>query len=949
MKLRVVACSWNVGASEPPDAAALRLWLCRGAAAPDLVAVALQEIVHLSELSSYVGSANEGVPVAWARALAAALEGHAPYGGARYRVVANAHMVGIMTCVLARCEGVFERIDAVKIGYFACGTLGVVGNKGGVSVRFRLALSPRKYRSYCFVGAHLTAHQAEVAKRNADFAAIYSKTVFFDVDRELSEHHLSRARVPLEQILGALLHAVPGALHHVSGGGGGGGGGGHLHLPHHHHSRQEPRGSSDGGGGGGGLAKTSHDFGSHRDLLQLAYGQEKALHVADHDCVFWLGDLNYRVDGVDAQEAVRRIQDHDLRPLLAGDQLSVERRQLRTFSGFAEGEIRFPPTYKFAPGSHHYDKGGEDGNANKKARVPSWCDRVLWRVADNDPQSQVQQLSYYCVPALVMSDHRPVGAEFVFPFVDVGGGGSRTALSALSALSAFSSRYAPETHVSGDGSDSGGGDSSRLSTARAARTPPRSPASGGASPASPTSPTSPTSRGAKLSALSIPAGDRVSARRGAPSLSPVSAGRSSGASASATAASPGAARAGAAHASARGAACAVAAPREPRPSATSTGGDPRKPDAKVPTLMTLPAPSPAPGIASAGSATAGADAAEWEGREQAGKAKRASAPREVAGSRLSQPSRSFMHSFVSEYTARAPAALKTAGAAEPGAGDALALALAGGEGRDQGEPDSEPGRSSPPLSEAPSARAQQSCLALVSVKGGAADELSFRAGDLLELFHDERMALADGWLLARRVADSKVGYLKVEAVKPLGAVQANADAKHHRSHALKATALRYDRVGRKRAQREGLGVGASAGTDAGLGGSPRPRSRTPSGSLAAQGSAMLSSVVSTLRHMSMPGRPEPEPSGRARSASEEYFALPRFREMRANANYSAREPDELSFQEGELLAIVSLCPDADNDDGWWVARAQDGSQGLAPRRLFDPVLPNPANDSDPLK
>ena len=57
--------------------------------------------------------------------------------------------------------------------------MGVMGNKGGAALRFRLFDT-----TFCFLSAHLAAHRGAVTQRNSDFHAINSKMEFRDEARE---------------------------------------------------------------------------------------------------------------------------------------------------------------------------------------------------------------------------------------------------------------------------------------------------------------------------------------------------------------------------------------------------------------------------------------------------------------------------------------------------------------------------------------------------------------------------------------------------------------------------------------------------------------------------------------------------------------------------------------------------------------------------------------------
>ena len=209
-----------------------------------------------------------------------------------------------------------------------------------------------------FVSAHFAAHQDEVDKRNADFRKI---------DRGL-----------------------------FSGGGGSASSQG-----------GSPTGGSSGGGGAGGDNRGGG--GSSSRGRRSNYSASAA-----HDLAFWAGDFNYRIEGNRA--AIDTALELGLYEVLAAnDQLAAERKAGRVFGGFEEGKLAFMPTYKFDPGSDEYD-------TSAKARIPSWTDRVLWRLSATGAAGKllVSQLSYHAVTAIKTSDHRAVAAAF-----EVRGRGSR--------------------------------------------------------------------------------------------------------------------------------------------------------------------------------------------------------------------------------------------------------------------------------------------------------------------------------------------------------------------------------------------------------------------------------------------------------------------------------------------------------------------------------------------
>lgn len=63
--------------------------------------------------------------------------------------------------------------------------------------------------------------------------------------------------------------------------------------------------------------------------------------------VVFLGDFNYRLDGITYDEARDMVSQRSFDWLRERDQLRAEMKAGNVFQGMREGPIRFPPTYKF--------------------------------------------------------------------------------------------------------------------------------------------------------------------------------------------------------------------------------------------------------------------------------------------------------------------------------------------------------------------------------------------------------------------------------------------------------------------------------------------------------------------------------------------------------------------------------------------------------------------------
>ncbi|KAG6554177.1 hypothetical protein Mapa_004093 [Marchantia paleacea] len=123
--------------------------------------------------------------------------------------------------------------------------------------------------------------------------------------------------------------------------------------------------------------------------------------IEQADMIVWLGDLNYRVEM--SRNSVSFLISHKLEEVLwSKDQLSRALKKGQAFNGFIEGPLSFKPTYKFDVGTDNYD-------SSHKERVPSWTDRILYKVGSSS-DLKVNMRGYNSINSIKTSDHRPVKA-----------------------------------------------------------------------------------------------------------------------------------------------------------------------------------------------------------------------------------------------------------------------------------------------------------------------------------------------------------------------------------------------------------------------------------------------------------------------------------------------------------------------------------------------------------
>ncbi|KAL4233663.1 hypothetical protein ACF0H5_008345 [Mactra antiquata] len=286
---RVFVGTWNVNGQ---NSTTLEEWLSCDKDPPDIYAVGFQELDTSNQAYIFTDSAREPE---WQDAVHKSL-----HPKARYQKVKSIRLVGVMLLVYIK-ETHVQHCKLIDTDSVPTGIMGMLGNKGGVGVRFSLHDT-----TLCFINSHLAAHQEEFERRNQDTQDIESRMKFKQF------------------------------------------------LP--------------------------------------------PLTVHDHDLVFWLGDLNYRID-LDINEVKENVLKGALGKLLPHDQLY---RQLHThpvYKTYTEGEINFVPTYRYDPGTDNFD-------SSEKKRNPAWCDRILYKGVG------IRQIVYRSHPTLRISDHKPVSAIF---------------------------------------------------------------------------------------------------------------------------------------------------------------------------------------------------------------------------------------------------------------------------------------------------------------------------------------------------------------------------------------------------------------------------------------------------------------------------------------------------------------------------------------------------------
>ena len=441
-KVSIMCATWNVNAKFPSESDDLKQWLLpENTAAPDIYAIGLQEIVDLNVMNIVLkNSATVETSAIWVHKFSKILN-TVDY----YKVLLDKSMVGICFVIFVKAS-LHSCIRDVKYSLTYTGSYGVTGNKGGVTISMRIHDSP-----VCFVCAHFHANRDAVQYRNLDYELIVNNKEFISVGPECEYDADTLFLFPNSSDIAIMEGGKSSSFGSPTGTGTSTpSGSGSIYpdrMSHRiinennkeitttvpgtdstatvvntmnpaymnssHVSRRVStmtavainnnpitNTTSSTNNNNNNTTTTSNNNNNNNNNIK-----KNTLKVLDHEYIFWMGDLNYRLnEDIEIVEIFERLYNDTWETLRSSDQLLQEKAKQNIFHGFNEGLLSFPPTYKYQPGTDKYEQ-----RIDKKLRAPAWCDRILYRSTRIDRDIT---MLYYRVTPLHMSDHKPVSAMF---------------------------------------------------------------------------------------------------------------------------------------------------------------------------------------------------------------------------------------------------------------------------------------------------------------------------------------------------------------------------------------------------------------------------------------------------------------------------------------------------------------------------------------------------------
>jgi len=270
-------------------------------------------------------------------------------------------------------------VNNVESRAVATGICNTLGNKGGIGITFSLGRS-----TFCFLTAHLAAHQDQLDRRTNEFATISQEVATMlkatSIDSQQGMKNSERESSSDKETLKTEDQCSDEVFVDDA----------------DDEDNHEERSKCN-------RFCCSNSCSSMKKYCLFCcedeYKDRSNPLLSTFDYVFWAGDLNYRINATrDVVDSLLATNRYDI--LISNDQLSLLLQFEKTFAGFREGAITFRPSYK-------YDKGTDVYDTSTKRRVPSWTDRILYKSTP-----QVELISYFAAQEVRSSDHRPVYASF---------------------------------------------------------------------------------------------------------------------------------------------------------------------------------------------------------------------------------------------------------------------------------------------------------------------------------------------------------------------------------------------------------------------------------------------------------------------------------------------------------------------------------------------------------
>ncbi|KAF2854299.1 DNase I-like protein [Plenodomus tracheiphilus IPT5] len=293
----------------------------------DLYVLGLQEIVDITSAAEALRPYTDpSVAAKWKTSI----EGSLPAG---YQLVAEQQLIGLYLVMYASPDlaGQIKNVSTTSVG---TGLMGYMGNKGAVTARIVLGETTR----LVFVNSHLAAgaDKASLDRRNWDAAQINTRTKFDPIVDALGSSQTQPEGLGVEDFafwfgdLNYRLQDMPGDDVR------------RLLTVHTKDMDDESDGRPSTSGDSGYVSKQSTD--TTRDAIPVPE----------------------ELDPASLQTTISSLMPHD--------ELHQQMKTGKAFhDGWAEGPVRFLPSYKYDIG-----KVGVFDSSEKR-RCPSWCDRILYR------------------------------------------------------------------------------------------------------------------------------------------------------------------------------------------------------------------------------------------------------------------------------------------------------------------------------------------------------------------------------------------------------------------------------------------------------------------------------------------------------------------------------------------------------------------------------------------